>query len=103
MTLRKILISTLASIFVAWATVAVAQQVAIGKSYEDGKAAEISAARLRLATRPAVTGMQELNEAEGLLRQLKTTAEASSRRKIAAELDLAVTRLDIVANDPTGR
>lgn len=47
--------------------------------------------------------MQELNEAEELLRRLHATTEAASRRKIAAELDLAVTRLNILTNDPTGR
>jgi len=75
-----------------------AQTGTVDKAYEDGKAAEISSARLRLATRPAAAGIQELNEAEEALRRLKAAKDAETRRKIAAELDLAVTRLTIVAN-----
>jgi len=68
------------------------------KAYEDGKAAEISSAQLRLATRPAAAGIQGLNEAEDTLRCLKAAKDAETRRKIAAEFDLAVTRFINVAN-----
>src|SRR5512145_1815908 len=78
---------------------ALAQPATVDKSYEDAKAADISAARLSLAARPAAAGVQELNEAETLLRRLRSTKGADARRKLAAELDLAITRLSIVAND----
>ena len=41
--------------------------------------------------------MQELNEAEDTLRRLKATKPADQRRKIAAELEMAITRLKIAA------
>ncbi|MBI3446414.1 MAG: hypothetical protein HY055_13920 [Magnetospirillum sp.] len=94
----KRLITLLAALLL-WTGAALAQSGPIDKAYEDGKAAEISAARLRLATRPAATGVQELNEAEGLLRHLKAAVDIKARRKIATELELAVTRLNILANE----
>jgi hypothetical protein len=78
---------------------ALAQPAPIGTEYENNKAAEISAARLRLATRPAASGVQELNEAESLLRRLRSTKGAEARRALARQLDLAVTRLNIVASE----
>ncbi len=101
---RTTLVCMMAVFLLAASSVgALAQPVSIDKGYEDAKSAEISAARLRLATRPAATGVQVLNEAESLLRQLKATPKADTRRKIAAELDLAVTRLNILTNDQVDR
>jgi hypothetical protein len=77
-----------------------AQAPYVDQSYETRRETEIAAARLRLATRPAAAGVQELNEAENLLRRLRQTRETEARRKIAVQLDLAVTRLNLVANDP---
>ena len=98
MKIRKTLVAMAAVAMLFSEAPALAQSGPIDKAYEDGKAAEISSARLRLATRPAAAGVQELNEAEGTLRRLKAAKDAETRRKIAAELDMAVTRLNIVAN-----
>jgi len=98
MNTRQTLVAMAAVAMLASTAVALAQTGTVDKAYEDGKAAEISSARLRLATRPAAAGIQELNEAEEALRRLKAAKDAETRRKIAAELDLAVTRLTIVAN-----
>lgn len=98
MRMRHNWIVPIAVAMVLGTTAAIAQPVSIDKNYEDAKAIEISGARVRLATRPASTGVQELNEAETLLRQLKSARNAETRRKLAAELELAVTRLNLVAN-----
>jgi hypothetical protein len=76
---------------------ALAQPIVIDRSYEAEKASEISTARLQLATQPGSTAIQELNEAESALRRLKETKVADQRRKIAAELEMAITRLKIAA------
>lgn len=76
---------------------ALAQSTAIDRAYEAEKAAEISTAKLQLATQPGSTAVQELNEAENTLRRLKATKPADQRRKLAAELEMAITRLKIAA------
>ena len=98
MKIKETLVAMVAVAMMASVSVALAQSGPIDTAYESGKAAEISSAKLRLATRPAASGVQELNEAEALLRRLKETKAADARRKIAAELDMAVTRLNLVAN-----
>lgn len=76
---------------------ALAQPAAIDRAYEAQKTAEISTAKLQLATQPGSTAVQELNEAEDTLRRLKATKLADQRRKIAAELEMAIARLKIAA------
>ena len=76
---------------------ALAQSKSIDRAYEAEKAAEISTAKLQLATQPGSAAVQELNEAEDTLRRLKATKPADQRRKIAAELEMAITRLKIAA------
>ena len=76
---------------------ALAQPVSIDRNYEAEKAAEISNAKLQLATQPGSTAVQELNEAESTLRRLKEAKATDQRRKLAAELDMAITRLKIAA------
>ncbi len=96
--MRKLLRLTALATFLALASAAMAQGNApIDKAYEDGKAAEISSVKLRLATQPAVTAIQELNEAEDTLRRLKEAKASEQRRKIAAELEMAITRLKMAA------
>ncbi|WP_068493954.1 hypothetical protein [Paramagnetospirillum marisnigri] len=77
---------------------ALAQPMAVDKNYEAEKAAEISNAKLQLATQPGSAAVQELNEAEETLRRLKAAKLAEQRRKIAAELEMAITRLKIAAS-----
>lgn len=79
------------------ATPALAQPVSIDRNYEAQKASEISTARLQLATQPGSTAIQELNESEDALRRLRATKAPDQRRKIAAELEMAITRLKIAA------
>ncbi len=76
---------------------ALAQPTVVDRNYEAEKAAEISTAKLQLATQPGSTAVQELNEAENTLRRLKETKASDQRRKIAAELEMAITRLKIAA------
>jgi hypothetical protein len=90
------LILTLAALLLAAGT-ALAQHSAIDQNYEAEKAAEISTAKLQLATQPGSTAISELNEAESTLRRLKDTKVPDQRRKIAAELEMAITRLKIAA------
>ena len=80
---------------------ALAQPGPIDRNYEAEKAAEISNAKLQLATQPGSTAIQELNEAEETLRRLKETKPADQRRKIAAELEMSITRLKIAAGAGT--
>jgi hypothetical protein len=80
------------------AFVAQAQTSPIDKNYETNKTAELSTIKLQLATQPGSTAVQELNEAEYILRRLKETKGAEDRRRIAAELELTVSRLKIAAN-----
>jgi len=92
MTLKSL---TLAILLLA--TPALAQPTAIDKNYEAEKASEISTAKLQLATQPGSTAVQELNEAGNTLRRLKETKAVDQRRKLAAELEMAITRLKIAA------
>ena len=75
-----------------------AQTGSINKDYEAGKTAEIASIKLQLATQPGAAAVQELNEAEYILRRLKETKAVEDRRNIAAELELAISRLKIAAN-----
>lgn len=77
---------------------AFAQPASIDRDYEAQKASEISTARLQLATQPGSAAIQELHEAEDTLRRLKGTKAPDQRRKIAAELELAIAHLKIAAN-----
>ncbi|MEO5374888.1 MAG: hypothetical protein H7840_11500 [Alphaproteobacteria bacterium] len=69
-----------------------------GRDYEAAKAAEIAAVRLQLASRSGVGALQELADAETLLRRLKETRAPDLRRKLVAELDMALTRLHVAAD-----
>ncbi|WP_041633618.1 hypothetical protein [Magnetospirillum gryphiswaldense] len=84
--------------FLALAPAAMAQgNGPIDNAYESSKAAELESVKLQLATQPGSTAVQELNEAEITLRRLKETKATDQRRKIAAELEMAITRLKIAA------
>lgn len=70
----------------------------IDRDYEAAKGIEITSIKLQLATLPGATAVQELTEAEDLLRRLRATQGAAERRKLASQLDLAVARLHMVAD-----
>ncbi len=99
MRFRQTLVSLLAVGFMtaAAAGISQAQPAAVDSNYEAEKAAEISTAKLQLATQPGSTAVQELNEAEDTLRRLKAAKPADQRRRIAAELEMAIIRLKIAA------
>jgi hypothetical protein len=96
MTFSRIVLVLLAGLVLTAS--ALAQTVAIDSSYEAQKEAEIATARLQLAIQPGSAAVQELGEAESALRRLKETKAADLRRKIAAELEMAITRLKIAAS-----
>jgi len=75
-----------------------AQTYPIDKSYEANMTSELTTIKLQLATQSGSTAVQELNEAESILRRLKETKVGEDRRQIAAELELALSRLKIAAN-----
>ncbi|ARJ64205.1 hypothetical protein WV31_00035 [Magnetospirillum sp. ME-1] len=97
MKIKQTLMVMMVAAMLSPASIALAQSGPIDKAYEDGKAAEISSVKLRLATQSATVAVQELNEAEGSLRRLKEAKASDLRRKIAAELEMAITRLKIAA------
>jgi hypothetical protein len=90
-------LKSLALAILLLAAPALAQPAVVDRNYEAEKAAEISTAKLQLATQPGSTAVQELNEAENTLRRLKEAKTTDQRRKIAAELEMAITRLKIAA------
>ncbi|CAA7620946.1 conserved exported hypothetical protein [Magnetospirillum sp. LM-5] len=99
MKLNRTVLALLAG--VALALPALAQSVTIDKSYEAQKESEIATARLQLATQPGSAAVQELGEADALMRRLKATKPTDQRAKVATELEAAITRLKIAAN-PVG-
>ena len=84
-------------VILSLATPAVGQPAAIDRNYEAEKVAEISNAKLQLATQPGWTAVQEMTEAGEALRHLKEAKTTEQRRKIAAELEMAIMRLKIAA------
>jgi hypothetical protein len=70
----------------------------IDKAYESSKSAELESVKLQLATSSNLTALAELTEAESALRRLKESKAPDQRRKIAAELESALTRLRLEAD-----
>jgi hypothetical protein len=101
MKFRQTLVSILAAAFMTAVGVPQAQSGSIDQRYEAEKAAEIANAKLQLATQPGSAAVQELTEAENTLRRLKAAKLADQRRKIAAELEMAITRLKIATGAGT--
>ena len=96
--MQRIKLTALLVAIMVSASPALAQSSPIDRSYEAGKSAEISAIKLQLATQPGSAAVQELNEAEDTLRRLRATKPAETRRKLAAELEMAMSRLKIAAS-----
>ena len=85
--------------FLALAPAAMAQgNGPIDKAYESSKSAELESVKLQLATSSSPTALAELTEAESALRRLKEAKAPDQRRKIATELDSALTRLRLEAD-----
>jgi len=82
---------------------ALAQPATIGQAYEAEKAAEISTAKLQLATQSGSAAIQELNDAESALRRLGQARTAEQHRSVAAELEMAITRLKLAAGTGSGQ
>lgn len=81
-----------------WVSPALSQSNAVDKNYEAEKAAEISSVKLQLATQRGSAAVQELNEAEDTLRRFKAAKTIDARHKLAAELEMAISRLKIAAS-----
>ena len=97
--MRKLLNLAAMAAFLALAPAAMAQGNApIDKAYESSKAAELESVKLQLATSSSPTALAELNEADSALRRLKEAKAPDLRRKIATELESALTRLRLEAD-----
>lgn len=97
--MRNLLNLAAVAAFLALAPVAMAQGNApIDKAYESSKAAELESVKLQLATSSSPTALAELNEADSALRRLRETKAPDLRRKIAVELESALTRLRLEAD-----
>ncbi|MBF0393787.1 MAG: hypothetical protein HQL38_14005 [Alphaproteobacteria bacterium] len=70
----------------------------IDKAYESSKSAELESLKLQLATRQDSRGIGEVTEADSALRRLRETEAPDLRRRIATELELALTRLRLEAD-----
>lgn len=95
---RQTLVAMLAVALLASTSAALAQAAPIDKSYEAAKSAELESVKLQLATSSGPGALAELNEAESALRHLREAKAPDLRRKIAAELETALTRLRLEAN-----
>ncbi len=86
-------------LFLALSSFAMAQgTAAIDKSYEAAKAAELESVKLQLSSGLGATALVELTEADSALRRLKEAKAPDLRRKIATELESALTRLHLEAD-----
>ena len=102
--MRKLLTMASMAAFLGLASVAMAQgNVPIDKAYESSKSAELESVKLQLATSSSPTALAELTEAESALRRLKEAKAPDQRRKIATELDSALTRLRLEADSASLR
>ena len=88
----------LALVIVLMAAPALAQSVTYDQAYESSKAAELESVKLQLATSSRPTALAELTEADSALRRLKEAKAPDLRRKIATELESALTRLRLEAD-----
>lgn len=98
MELRQILVAMVAVATLASASAALAQTGPIDKAYEVSRSAELESVKLQLATSSSPGALAELNEAESALRHLREAKAPDQRRKIATELESALTRLRLVAD-----
>ncbi len=98
MEIRQILVAMVAVAMLSSAAVALAQTGPIDKAYESSKSAELESVKLQLATSSSPTALAELNEADSALRRLKEAKAPDQRRKIATELESALTRLRLEAD-----
>lgn len=90
--------------FLALAPAAMAQGNApIDNAFESSKTAELESVKLQLATSSSPTALAELTEAESALRRLKEAKAPDQRRKIATELESALTRLRLEADSSSLR
>jgi hypothetical protein len=97
--MRKLLNLAAMAAFLALAPAAMAQGNApIDKAYESSKTAELESVKLQLATSSSPTALAELTEADSALRRLKEAKAPDLRRKIATELESALTRLRLEAD-----
>ena len=97
--MRTFLLATALAGLVAMATPAVAQ---IDQSEESAKSGELETLKQRLAPHDDAQDIAELVVAETALRRLHDAKTIGERRQIAAELDLALVQLRLIA-DRTGR
>lgn len=96
MNIRQILV---AATLLLLAPAALAQGGApVDKTYEASKSAELESVKLQLATSSSPTALAELTEAETALRHLKEAKAPDQRRKIATQLEMALTRLRLEAD-----
>ncbi len=98
MEIRQTLVAMFAVAVLSSAAVALAQPAPIDKAYESSKSAELESVKLQLATSSSLTALAELNEAESALRHLKGAKAPDQRRKFAADLESALTRLRLEAD-----
>jgi hypothetical protein len=97
--MRTSMISILVTAFLAISPAAMAQgNATIDKGYEAAKTAELESVKLQLSTSSGGAALAELTEAESALRRLKETRAPDMRRKIATELESALTRLRLEAD-----
>ncbi len=98
MEIRHILVAVVAVAMLSSAAVVLAQPAPIDKAYESSKSAELESVKLQLATSSSPTALAELNEADSALRRLNEAKAPDQRRKIATELESALTRLRLEAD-----
>ena len=77
---------------------ALAQSNAVDRNYEAEKAAKISSVKLQLATQRGSVAVQELNETKDTFRRFKAAKTVDARQKLAAELEMAISRLKIATS-----
>ena len=96
--IRQTLLAMVAVAILASASAALAQSGPIDKAYEGSKSAELESAKLQLATSSSPTALTELTEADSALRRLREAKTPDQRRRIATELESALTRLRLEAD-----
>lgn len=103
MKIKQTLVAMMAVAMLAPTSLALPQSGPIDKAYESSKAAELESVKLQLATSSSPTALAELTEADSALRRLKEAKALDQRRKIATELESALTRLRLEADSATLR
>jgi len=97
--MRTFLLAAALAGLIAMAPPAVAQ---VDQSDESARSSELETLKQRLAPRDDALSIAELVAAETALRRLHDAKTIGERRQIAAELDLALVQLHLVA-DRAGR